>query len=384
LIFARSKAIQVVSIGLDRASRDNERMSKVFVSVLIDTFNHERFIEEAIRSVLAQDFPEGDREILVVDDGSTDRTPEILGKYASQVRIIRKSNGGQATAFNVGIPECRGEIIAFLDGDDWWAQGKLKRVAGLMAGDPSLGMIGHAIIESFNDASVRIVAPVAEKRFRFDSLSHAEFFRLNRCYLGSSRLTLRASVTRKILPVPEALTIEADEYLFTLAAALSDSVILTEPLTHYRIYGGNLFMSPGASAGGERRKERAISALAVELRRRLTAFGASADATAAVLELVDAEAAQLRLPLDGGMPWETYLTERTLYRIQHPNAPLRSRAFRAVSMIPALLLPPRWFYSGRRWLSSQSWYNRARRDLLPLPQVTSTNGVSRIRSTPER
>jgi len=252
-----------------------------------------------------------------------------------------------------------------------------------MAGDPSLGMVGHAIIESFNDASERIIAPDAERRFRLDSLSAAEFFRLHRCYLGTSRLALRSSVARKILPVPESLTIEADEYLFTLAAALTDSVILTEPLTHYRIHGANLFMAPGASAGGERRKERAISALALELRRTLPAAGAPPDATAAVLELVDAEAAQLRLQLDGGMPWQTYRAERALYRIQHPGAAWESRAFRAVSMVPALLLPPRWFYAGRRWLSSQSWYNRARRDFLSPPQMSKISAESSIRSPHE-
>ena len=62
-------------------------MTTPFVSVLIDTYNHERFIEEAIRSVLSQDFPAAEREILVVDDGSTDRTPEILQSFASEIRV---------------------------------------------------------------------------------------------------------------------------------------------------------------------------------------------------------------------------------------------------------------------------------------------------------
>src|ERR1700676_1066128 len=96
-------------------------MAKPFVSVLIDTYNHERFIEKALVSVLEQDFPAADREILIVDDGSTDRTPEILRGFSSRVRVFCKSNGGQASAFNVGIPECRVEIIVFLDPDDWWA-----------------------------------------------------------------------------------------------------------------------------------------------------------------------------------------------------------------------------------------------------------------------
>ncbi|MGA6957802.1 MAG: glycosyltransferase family A protein, partial [Candidatus Acidiferrales bacterium] len=98
---------------------------KPAVTVLIDTYNHERFIEEAIVSVLEQDFPQSDMEVLVVDDGSTDRTPEIVAKFEPRVRLIRKANGGQASAFNAGIPQACGEIVSFLDGDDWWARNKL-------------------------------------------------------------------------------------------------------------------------------------------------------------------------------------------------------------------------------------------------------------------
>src|SRR5215470_6701386 len=120
-------------------------MPRPFVSVLIDTYNQERFIEEAVCSALSQDFPSTECEILVVDDGSTDKTPEILRKFGSQIRVLRKENGGQASAFNLGIRECRGQIISFLDGDDWWLPSKLSHVAARLADDPSLGAIGHAI-----------------------------------------------------------------------------------------------------------------------------------------------------------------------------------------------------------------------------------------------
>src|ERR1700687_2797451 len=122
-------------------------MARPFLSVLIDTYNHEQFIEEAVTSVLAQDFPAADREVLVVDDGSTDRTAEILAKFASQIRILRKPNGGQASAFNHGIPQCRGEIVAFLDGDDWWAPDKLSAVVNGFSAHPAVGLIGHSVTE---------------------------------------------------------------------------------------------------------------------------------------------------------------------------------------------------------------------------------------------
>ena len=98
-----------------------EYLPKPYVTVLIDTYNHERFIEKAIASVLEQDYPSANVEVLVVDDGSTDRTAEMVQKFEPRLRLIRKANGGQASAFNVGIPQAHGEIVAFLDGDDWWA-----------------------------------------------------------------------------------------------------------------------------------------------------------------------------------------------------------------------------------------------------------------------
>lgn len=336
-------------------------------SVLIDTYNHERFIEHAVRSVLNQAFPPADYEIIVVDDGSTDRTASILRAFDSRVRVLQKRNGGQASAFNFGIPECRGQVIAFLDGDDWWAPRKLSRLAEVFSADSSIGFVGHAIVESFGQGAERLVAPATENRFRLDSVSSARFFRLNRCFLGTSRMAIRSAIARRILPVPESLVFEADEYLFTLAPALADAVILTEPLTYYRLHGSNLFMTSGATSDGGRRKQQVLAALATQLRRALPLQGVAPEVAGVILEMVDAEAAQLRLGLDGGFPWETFHTESTLYRIQHPSATRRSKVFRGLSMVPALLLPPRWFYTGRRWLASRPWYGRLRRSYVPIP-----------------
>jgi glycosyltransferase involved in cell wall biosynthesis len=72
-------------------------MPKPFISVLFDTYNHERFIEQAPHSVFAQDYPSDLSEIIVVDDGSTDRTPDILAKFSSQIQILREP--GLASAF---------------------------------------------------------------------------------------------------------------------------------------------------------------------------------------------------------------------------------------------------------------------------------------------
>jgi len=104
-------------------------MARPIVSVFNRHLQHERFIEQGHSQRSGTGFfPGSDREILVVDDGSQDSTPQIVAKFAPQVRLIRKANGGQASPSMPGIPECQGEIVAFLDGDDWWAPGKLKLV----------------------------------------------------------------------------------------------------------------------------------------------------------------------------------------------------------------------------------------------------------------
>ena len=143
------------------------------VSVLIDTYNHEGFIEQAILSVLAQDISMSDVEILVVDDGSTDRTPEIVRRFQPRVRLLEKPNGGQASAFNFAIPQCQGEIIAFLDGDDWWAPDKLRRVVQAMTSEPEVGMVGNGIIEVFDNGEQHSEVLAQIPRFRIDSVQGA-------------------------------------------------------------------------------------------------------------------------------------------------------------------------------------------------------------------
>lgn len=344
-------------------------MTGPFVSVLIDTYNHERFIEAAIRSVLEQDFPAADREVIVVDDGSTDRTPELVAKFTPQVRHLRKANGGQASAFNAGIPECRGEIIAFLDGDDWWAPGKLRRVVDMLAAEPSVGLVGHGITEVYADGRQQVVQPDATLRLRADSLPNARLFRLRKCFLGTSRMTIRKTALSQILPVPESLCIEADEFLFTLAAVIADVLILTESLTFYRLHSANLYQAPGFDKKSVRQKCEILSSLAVHLTQALHIKGIPDEITGTITEEIRAESEQLRLALEFGWPWETVQTELCIFRIQHEKASLAQRVFKFVSLVPAFALPSRWYYSARRKLAANSLYLRARAKWLPPPRL---------------
>jgi glycosyltransferase involved in cell wall biosynthesis len=119
------------------------------ISVIIPTYNYDRFLREAIDSVLAQTRPA--HEIIVVDDGSTDDTPRILAEYGDRIRVIRQENLGASAARNTGIAAARGEWVAFLDSDDLWRPRKLEYDAARIAADPDLGMV-HCGAEQFDNA----------------------------------------------------------------------------------------------------------------------------------------------------------------------------------------------------------------------------------------
>src|SRR5579863_5771968 len=117
-------------------------MTMPLVSALIDTYNQEHFIEQAIVSVLEQGLSPSELEIVVVDYGSTDNTASLVAKFAPRVRYIHKKNGGQVSAFNAAIPETHAPIVAFLDADDWWAPGKLRAVLDAFAQNPDIAAVG--------------------------------------------------------------------------------------------------------------------------------------------------------------------------------------------------------------------------------------------------
>jgi len=106
------------------------------VSVVIPAYNAARFIRRAVESALHQSWQA--KEIIVVNDGSTDDTAQVLAKYGDSIRIIHKPNGGLSSARNRGIQESCGEYVAFLDADDYWLPEKLKRQIEVMS-SPEIG-----------------------------------------------------------------------------------------------------------------------------------------------------------------------------------------------------------------------------------------------------
>lgn len=218
------------------------------ISVLIDTYNHERYIEEAVQSVVDQDLPASEFEILVVDDGSTDRTPEIVRKFAPRVRLLQKKNGGQASAFNAGIPELRGDLVALLDGDDVWLPGKLARVAKEFGENPNCVMFYHSF--SFWNPQQGWTRKQSLEGVSGDILSDPEkVLRYNAA--PTSSLAFRRDALVKMLPVPEGMIAMADTYLFGICVCLGPVQAIPECLTKNRIHGRNLwFAEAGAPIAG--------------------------------------------------------------------------------------------------------------------------------------
>jgi glycosyltransferase involved in cell wall biosynthesis len=111
----------------------------VAVSIIIPTYNLEAFVMEAVESALRQTF--GDREVVVVDDGSTDSTPEVLARYGDGIRVVRQPNAGLAAARNRGAQEARGRWLAFLDADDAWEPQRLDRMFGYLRDHPDVKVV---------------------------------------------------------------------------------------------------------------------------------------------------------------------------------------------------------------------------------------------------
>jgi glycosyltransferase involved in cell wall biosynthesis len=214
---------------------------KPLITALIDTHNHESYIEKAILSVMGQGLSAQELEIVVVDDGSTDGTASVVEKFAPQVKLIRKPNGGQASAFNAGFPSCRGEFISILDGDDWWVESKLRVVLEQLERNSEVATISHGHYEyQQSTGEIRPCIPDSRKFVRVSSLDSVKMAHSAWPFFLPSALTLRRKVLEWILPLPEAMRFMADTPI-QIASMFLGTLVLDEPLFYYRQHSQNLF-----------------------------------------------------------------------------------------------------------------------------------------------
>jgi glycosyltransferase involved in cell wall biosynthesis len=110
-----------------------------WVSVIIPSYNHAPYLRECVDSVLAQDHPQ--TEVIVVDDGSTDGSLDLLRAYGARIRLLQQRGGRQARARNLGLGVARGELIAFLDSDDRYLPGRLSSAVAALHAAPGVDVV---------------------------------------------------------------------------------------------------------------------------------------------------------------------------------------------------------------------------------------------------
>jgi glycosyltransferase involved in cell wall biosynthesis len=203
------------------------------VSVVITAYNYGLFLPEAIESVLRQTFK--DLEVIVVDDGSTDNTSEVILPYLSNpcFRYIRKENGGQASAKNRGVNESKGEFIAFLDADDVWFPTKLEKQMPFFS-DPKVGVV----------YSKRVLIDTEGNERPFE---HPRLYRgrvLNQIFINNfvcfSSVIIKRECFEKIGTFDETLPMAIDYDLWLRIALHYHFDYVDEPLVKYRVGHGHM------------------------------------------------------------------------------------------------------------------------------------------------
>jgi glycosyltransferase involved in cell wall biosynthesis len=132
-------------------------MSVPLVSVVVPVYNGANYLRHALDSALGQTYRP--LQVVAIDDGSTDASWDILASYGSRVRSLRQVNAGVAEARNAAIRACDGELIAFLDQDDWWLPEKVEKQVALFRSEERLGLV-HTGILQYGEAAGALVADV--------------------------------------------------------------------------------------------------------------------------------------------------------------------------------------------------------------------------------
>lgn len=239
------------------------------VSVIIPNFNYGRFIGRAIDSALAQTHAR--KQIIVVDDGSTDNSPGIIRSYADRIQPLFKANGGMGSTYNAGFPLADGDVVVFLDSDDMLHPAALERMVRefrpgetakvhwpLMevdgAGDLTGGIVPSAVLQSGD--------------FRQSLLDDGPDVYLSPPTSGNA---WSRAFLDKVLPLPEEMFRQhADIYLATLAPLYGQVAAIAEPLGCYRVHGTNDYACDPADEKNRRNLaifEHRCAALAEHLRR---------------------------------------------------------------------------------------------------------------------
>jgi glycosyltransferase involved in cell wall biosynthesis len=216
--------------------------SHPLVSIVIDNYNYDKFLGESIDSVLNQTYDHV--EVIVVDDGSTDNSEEVMNSYADKITGIVKKNGGQSSSINAGFKASQGDIICFLDADDFMQPEKISNLVSVFLAYPDVQWLFHPL-KYVNTDTGEIIAgqypPPPE-----DCSSEIDFRReiIDRATIpvwgpATSGLSFRRTLLEQILPMPESITMGIDWYLRYAAVSIGKGWVFPEPLATLRVHSSN-------------------------------------------------------------------------------------------------------------------------------------------------
>jgi glycosyltransferase involved in cell wall biosynthesis len=215
-------------------------MHQPVVSIVINNYNYGRFLGEAIDSGLRQTYPHV--EVVVADDGSTDNSAEIMASYGDRIVPVYKPNGGQASAMNAGFAASRGELIIFLDADDYLFPEASERIVEEWEENRAVAQIQYRL-ELVDEVGKFIdIHPIREAPLDTGNVLPTLLVRGRYGTTVTSGLAFSRAALEKALPIPESdFVMSADGYLVTVVPFYGPLAAIEEPLGAYRKHGSNLW-----------------------------------------------------------------------------------------------------------------------------------------------
>lgn len=211
-------------------------------SIIINNYNYGRYLGKSIESALKQTYP--NTEVIVVDDGSTDNSREIIAQYIDWVIPIFKENGGQGSAYNIGFNASRGDVICFLDSDDMLLPTAIEKAVSLFDNEDIVKVQWPLYVIDRTDKETGELMPKQtpiDENLREFVIQNGPFYDSNFTPPGSA---WSRKFLEKVFPVPELpYKLGADEYLITLAPIFGQIRTLKDPHGCYRLHGSNNYFS---------------------------------------------------------------------------------------------------------------------------------------------
>jgi glycosyltransferase involved in cell wall biosynthesis len=216
-------------------------------SIIITNYNYARYLSAAIESALDQTWP--DTEVIVVDDGSTDGSREVIHGFADRIVTVFKDNGGQGSAFNAGVERSGGDVVIFLDADDFLGRDAVETALAAFADEAVVKVHWPLQLIDAEGAVLPGCKPggaLPGGDLRATILETGPTSSLSSPTSGNA---WRRTLLEQILPVPEDVAYYrscADEYLYTLAPVFGRVAAVDRPLGFYRLHATNVYSSKTA------------------------------------------------------------------------------------------------------------------------------------------